>query len=60
MNKYAELQYQLQGLKNAIAKIEYGINKNDSRYIQAEMRYFKEKSERVLSEAQYILDEERN
>lgn len=57
MNKYAELQYQLQGLKNAIAKMEYGINENDSRYIQAEMRYFKEKSERVLSEAEYIINQ---
>lgn len=57
MNKYAELQYQLQGLKNAIAKMEYGINENDSHYIQSEMKYFKEKSERVLSEAEYIINQ---
>jgi len=58
MNKHAELQYQLQGLKNAISKMEHGINNDDVRYIRAEMRYFKEKSERVLNEAQYIIDEE--
>lgn len=58
MNEFAELQYQIDGLKNAIAKMEKGINSNDVRYIKAEMRYFKEKSERVLSEAQVIIDEE--
>lgn len=57
MNKFAELQYQLEGLKSAIAKMENGINKNDVRYIRAEMRYFKEKSERVLSEAEYIINQ---
>lgn len=55
--KFAELQYQLEGLKNAIVKMETGINNNDVRYLVAEMRYFKEKSERVLNEAQIIIDE---
>lgn len=58
MNKYGELQYQLEGLKNAIAKIESGINKDDVRYIRAEIRYFKEKTGKIIDEMEMIIDEE--
>lgn len=58
MGKYGELQYQLEGLKNAIAKIENGINKDDVRYIRAEFRYFKEKTGKIIDEMEMIIDEE--
>lgn len=57
MKEFAELKYQLEGLKNAIAVMETGITGGDIRYIKSQMRYFKEKSERVLSEAEVLINE---
>lgn len=55
--KYAELQYQLEGLKSAIAGMEEGIALDDPRYIRAKIRYYKEKTERVLKEAEQVIDD---
>lgn len=57
MEKFNELQYQLDGLKNAIDKMEHGIKNEDVRFIAAEMRYFKEKTANILNEAQFVIDE---
>lgn len=54
--EYRELAYQMEGLRNALDKMEYGMKNDDVRYIKAEMRYLKEKVERVQDEAQYVID----
>lgn len=56
-NKYAELQYQLEGLKSAISGMEEGITLDDPRYIKAKIRYYKEKVERVLTEAEQVIED---
>ena len=54
--EYRELAYQMEGLRNTLEKMEYGMKNDDVRYIKAEMRYLKEKAERVQDEAQYVID----
>lgn len=60
MAKYSELQYQLDGLKNAIEKIEHGIEEDNFLYIRAEMRYFKEKASKVQNEAEEVIFQAEN
>lgn len=54
--EYRELKYQMEGLRNALDKMEHGMKNDDVRFIRAEMRYLKEKAERVQDEAQYVID----
>lgn len=54
--EYRELAYQMEGLRNALNRMEHGMKNDDVSYIMAEMRYLKEKAERVQYEAQYVID----